>query len=138
MHLWNRMGQYEEKWKKTCFVIQKNIFSLLLVFGCSFGFAFPRWFVELENALLWHFKSLKMEKNWQRFAKVISDRLVMGDGLLYPTTMGLCQMEMYQEWMRRCFIMYLQLMFGTSSLPNIYLFSRIKFGSFKLVLLDFQ
>jgi hypothetical protein len=68
----------------------------------------------------------------------MGDRLVTGDGLLYPTTMGLCQMEMYQEWMPRCFIMYLQLMFGTSSLPNIYLFSKIKFGSFKLILLKFS
>jgi len=28
--------------KKLCFVILKNIFSLPLFFGCSFGFAFQR------------------------------------------------------------------------------------------------
>jgi len=28
--------------KKTHFVIQKNVFSLLLFFGCSFGFPFQR------------------------------------------------------------------------------------------------
>jgi hypothetical protein len=28
--------------KKPCFVILKNIFSLLLFLGCSFGFAFQR------------------------------------------------------------------------------------------------
>jgi len=28
--------------EKTAFAIQKNVFSLLLVFGCSFGFAFER------------------------------------------------------------------------------------------------
>jgi hypothetical protein len=30
----------------------KNIFSLLLFYSCFFGFAFQRWFVELEKALL--------------------------------------------------------------------------------------
>jgi hypothetical protein len=37
--------------KKKCAVIWKNILFLLLFFGCSFGFAFQRWFVELEKAL---------------------------------------------------------------------------------------
>ncbi len=128
--------QNEEKWKESCFVIRTKLFSLLLFFGCSLGFVFPRWFVKLENALLKHFKSLKMEKNWQRFAKVIGDRLVIGDGPLYPTTMGLCQMEMYQEWMPRCFIMYWCL---ALLLCQIFIyFQKIKFGSFKLILLNFQ
>jgi hypothetical protein len=35
--------------------------------------------------LLYHFKSLKMEKNWERFAKVLSDSLVFGDGPVYLT-----------------------------------------------------
>jgi len=48
--------------KKRCFVILKNIFYFPLFFGCSFGFAFQRLFIELEKALLEHFKSLKMEK----------------------------------------------------------------------------
>jgi len=63
MHRWSRRRQKEEKWKKPCFVLFKNVFSLLLFFGCSLGFAFQRWFIELEKALLLeHFKSLKMEK----------------------------------------------------------------------------
>jgi len=63
MRFESRRGQNEEKLKKKQFAIWKNLFSLLLFFGWSFGFAFPRCFVELEKALLWHFKSLKMEKN---------------------------------------------------------------------------
>jgi hypothetical protein len=42
--------------------ICKNIFSLQLFFGWSFGFSFPIWFVELGKTLLQHFKSFKMEK----------------------------------------------------------------------------
>jgi hypothetical protein len=38
--------------KKKRVVIRKNVFSLLLIFGCSFGFAFQRQFLELEKALL--------------------------------------------------------------------------------------
>ncbi len=50
---WSRRGQNEEKWKKKHFVIQKNVFLLVLFFfGCSFGFALQRWPVELEKALL--------------------------------------------------------------------------------------
>ncbi len=77
------------------FLIWKNAFSLLLFFGYSFGFVFQRWFVELEKALLKHFKSLKMEKNWERFAKVIGDRLMIDDGPLYPGSMlsGLTTVE---------------------------------------------
>jgi hypothetical protein len=30
------------------------------------------------------FKPLKMEKNWERSAKVFDDRLVFGDGPVYP------------------------------------------------------
>jgi hypothetical protein len=82
MHWWNRRGQNEKNGKKMHFIIRKKIFSLLLFLGCSF--AFQRWFVELKKALLWHFKSLKMEKNWERFAKVIGDRLVINDGPFYP------------------------------------------------------
>jgi len=37
----NEIGGVKMK-KKTCFAIQKNIFSLLLFFACSFGFAFER------------------------------------------------------------------------------------------------
>jgi hypothetical protein len=40
------------KKKKTSFAIRKNVFSFQLFFGCSFGFAFQRRFVELERALL--------------------------------------------------------------------------------------
>jgi hypothetical protein len=43
--------------------MKKYFFSLLLSFGYCFGFALQRSFVELEKALLYHFKSLKMEKN---------------------------------------------------------------------------
>jgi hypothetical protein len=35
-------GQDEEKFVKMHIVIQKKVFSLLLFFGCSFGFAFQR------------------------------------------------------------------------------------------------
>ncbi len=41
-----------KKKKKMHFIIWKNVFSLLLFFGCSFGFAFQRWFVELGKGLL--------------------------------------------------------------------------------------
>jgi hypothetical protein len=71
--------------KKMCFAIRKNAFSLLLIFGWSFGFAFQRWFVELEKAFLQHFKSLKIEKNWESFAKVFGHRQAIGDGPIYPT-----------------------------------------------------
>ncbi len=55
MHWWSRKRQQneEEKWKKKAsFAIRKTVFFFLLFFGCSFGFAFQRWFVELERALL--------------------------------------------------------------------------------------
>ncbi len=53
MRVESRSGQTEEKWKKNTFYnSKKNLFSLLLCFGWSFGFAFPRWFVELEKVLL--------------------------------------------------------------------------------------
>jgi hypothetical protein len=29
--------------------------------------------VKLEKVLLWHFRSLKMKKNWERSVKVIGD-----------------------------------------------------------------
>jgi hypothetical protein len=44
------------KMKKKCFAIRKNVFSLLLFLDCSFGFAFPRRFVELEEGVLIIFK----------------------------------------------------------------------------------
>jgi hypothetical protein len=60
--LWGlKVGGVKMK-KKTHFVICKNVFSLQLFSDWSLGFAFQRWFVELENVLLRHFKSLKMEK----------------------------------------------------------------------------
>jgi len=40
MHWWSRRGQNED-----------YLFSLLLFFGCSFRFAFQRWFVKLEKSL---------------------------------------------------------------------------------------
>jgi len=86
MRFKSRRGQNEKKKKKKSFEIWKNIFSLQLFFGLSFGFAFPRWFVELEKALLQHFKSLKMEKNWKRSAKVFGHRQVIGHGLVYPNS----------------------------------------------------
>jgi hypothetical protein len=71
--------------EKTHFAIRKNVFSLLLFFGHSFGFAFPRWFVKLEKVFLQNFKSFKMEKNWEKSAKMFGDRLVFDDGPTYPT-----------------------------------------------------
>jgi len=48
----SKRGQNEKKRIRTHFVIRKNVFSLLLFVGRSFGFAFQKCFVELENALL--------------------------------------------------------------------------------------
>jgi len=45
-------GAKMKKMKIMCFAIRKNVFCLLLFFGCSFGFAFQRWFVELEKGHL--------------------------------------------------------------------------------------
>ncbi len=64
----SRRGQNEEKWKK-----KKRFAILLLFFGWSLGFAFQIWLVKLEKVLLWHFRSLKMKKNWERSVKVIGD-----------------------------------------------------------------
>ncbi len=51
MRFESKKGRNEEKWEKTHFAIQKRIFFIAF-FGWSFGFAFQRWFVELEKALL--------------------------------------------------------------------------------------
>jgi hypothetical protein len=53
--------------------------------GWSLGFAFQRWFEELEKALIKHFTSLKMEKNWKRSVKVFGHRKVFDDGPVYIT-----------------------------------------------------
>ncbi len=83
MHQLNKRGQNEEK---NILQFEKNIFSLVLFFGCSFGFAFQRWFVKLEKALLLqHFKSLKMEKIWKRFTKMFNDKLMFDDEPIYPS-----------------------------------------------------
>jgi hypothetical protein len=86
MHRWNKRGQNEEKWGKKKHILQlkKLFFFLLLSFGCSFGFAFQRWFAEIEKLSLYHFKSLKKEKNWEKSVKVFSDNLVFGDRRIYP------------------------------------------------------
>jgi hypothetical protein len=91
IHWWNKKGQNEEIWKKTRFAIQKNIFPLFYFFGCSFGFAFQRWFVKLEKALLQHFKSFKMGKNREKIAKMFNDKLVLSDRVVYP-------MVLYKKW----------------------------------------
>ncbi len=74
--------------KKTVLQFKKNVFSLLLFLGWSFGFAFQRWFVELEKAPIKHFKSLKMEKNWERYVKVFGHRKVFDDGPVYVRFLG--------------------------------------------------
>jgi hypothetical protein len=51
----------------------------LLFFHYSFSFALQTWFLELEVALPWHFKSVKMKHRWQRSKEVI------GDGQFYPS-----------------------------------------------------
>jgi hypothetical protein len=38
--------------KKARFIVRKIVFSLLLFFACSFGFAFPTLYVELEKTFL--------------------------------------------------------------------------------------
>ncbi len=75
------------------FAIRKNVFSLLLFLGQSLGFAFQRWFVEHEKVLLQHFKSLKMENNWERSAKVFGHRQAFSDGPVYPTLYGKFQLQ---------------------------------------------
>jgi hypothetical protein len=67
-----------KKNEKKVFCNLKKCICFTAIFGFSFGFAFQRWFVELEKALLEHFKSLKMEKNWERSVKVFGDQLVQG------------------------------------------------------------
>jgi hypothetical protein len=42
----------KEKKKKSVVQFEKNVCSLKLFFGWSFGFTFQRSFVELEKALL--------------------------------------------------------------------------------------
>jgi len=54
MRFESERGQNEENWKKkNMFWNSKKLpFFLSLFFGQSFGFAFQRWFVELEKAFL--------------------------------------------------------------------------------------
>jgi hypothetical protein len=73
------------KMKKNAFCNWKNVFSLLLLFDCSV--AFQRLFLKLEKVLLQRFKSLKMQKNWERTAEVFGDKLVFDDGPVYFTYM---------------------------------------------------
>ncbi len=54
-------------------------------FYWSFGFAFERRFVELEDMFLQHFKSFKMEKNCERSTKVFGHRQAIDDGMVYPS-----------------------------------------------------
>jgi hypothetical protein len=51
--------------------------------GWSFGFSFQRWYVQLEKVFLWQFESRKMEKNWERSAKVFGHRQEIGEGPVY-------------------------------------------------------
>ncbi len=73
--------------KKKCFKISKKsvFFAALFWLLPWFGFAFQRWLVKLEKVLRYHFKSSKMEKNWERSAKVFSNSLVFGAGPVYLT-----------------------------------------------------
>jgi hypothetical protein len=64
---------------------EKEYFLYCSFLVVSFGFAFQKWFVELDKVLLQHFKSLKMEENWERFVKVFNDRLMFSDKCIYPT-----------------------------------------------------
>jgi hypothetical protein len=48
-----------------------------------------RSFVELEKALLYHFKSLKMEKNWERFFKMFGDKHIYQPTSIYHK-LGTC------------------------------------------------
>jgi len=50
------------------------MFFLLLFFDWSFGFAFERRFVELENMFLQHFKSLK----WKKIGKILLKCSIIG------------------------------------------------------------
>jgi hypothetical protein len=52
MRVESRRGQNEKKWKKKHVLqFEKNILFTARL-GLSFGFAFQRWFVELEKVLL--------------------------------------------------------------------------------------
>jgi len=69
------MIKMKKNGKKTPFVIWENVFFFLGSFlAALLALHFKDGFVELEKTLLYNiFKSLKMEKNWERFAKESSD-----------------------------------------------------------------
>jgi hypothetical protein len=85
MHWWSRSDQNEEKCKKTLFATQKKLIFFTALFWLLLWLCISKMFVKLEKALLYHFKSLKMEKNWERSTKVFSDRLMFGDKHIYTT-----------------------------------------------------
>jgi hypothetical protein len=47
--------------------VKKKPGFTIFFLGCSFGFAFQRWFVKLEKALLWH---LKITQNGEELRKI--------------------------------------------------------------------
>jgi hypothetical protein len=71
----------KKKFKNT-FCNLKNVFFLKKI-CCSFGFACQRWLLDLEKAFLKHLKSFKMEKNWERYVKLFSDRSMFSDKHIY-------------------------------------------------------
>ncbi len=89
----------KKKKKKTCFIIWKRLFILLLFYNYSFASAVQRqipklsqvfsnnnnnnnnnWKAQVRAPIIF-FKSLKMEKNWEKSAKVFDDRLEFGNEL---------------------------------------------------------
>ncbi len=60
--------------KKMCFVIWKNVFFLLLFYGCSFGFPFQKWFVKLEKVFNYNLNHSK----WKIIEEDLPKWSVMG------------------------------------------------------------
>jgi len=60
-----------DKWNKMRFVIQKNLFFLLLFYDCSYGSAFQRWLVKLEKGTPITFLIIQNGKFWKRSTKVL-------------------------------------------------------------------
>jgi hypothetical protein len=71
--------------KKQAFCNSKKGIFCTVLSGLLLPLCISKMICRAWEVLLEHLKSLKMEKNWERFAKVIGDRLVIGDEPTYLT-----------------------------------------------------
>jgi hypothetical protein len=78
--------------RPPCYKIQLNtihsLFSnpsktILKYYSATLGVT--RWFAEFQKVISEQFKSLKMEKNWERFAKVFDNRLMFANNTNYES-----------------------------------------------------